>query len=190
MAAHVAGQVLGRAFTTDPVFGEWLLGGRSDVEARLTRVFGGFVGAAERVGSGHVLVEPGRRSASVWRPPGQWKAPLSDLVRNGPMMLRAFGSRVPRSLRLLACVEKAHPREPHWYLEAIGTVPEAQGQGYGATVLAPMLERCDAEGLPAYLESSNQRNLPFYERHGFTAMPLFALPPGCPVITPMWRDPR
>jgi len=44
--------------------------------------------------------------------------------------------------------------------------------------------------LPAYLESSNPRNLTFYERHGFRRMPLFPLPDGCPVITPMWRDPR
>ena len=93
-------------------------------------------------------------------------------------------------MSLLTRVEKHHPTEPHWYLEAIGCVPEARGQGVGGTLLEPVLARCDAEGLPAYLESSNPRNISFYERHGFATRPLFPLPPGCPVITPMWRDPR
>jgi GNAT superfamily N-acetyltransferase len=105
-------------------------------------------------------------------------------------LLRAFGPRLPRSLSLLTRIEKHHPAEPHWYLEAIGTVPEARGRGIGPTVLTPVLDRCDAEGVPAYLESSNPRNIPFYERHGFVRRPLFELPRGCPTITPMWRDAR
>jgi GNAT superfamily N-acetyltransferase len=184
-----AAQVLGRAFTTDPVFG-WLMDGRPGLQRRLTAVFGGFAGAAHRLPEGRVLVDDERRGAAVWRPPGQWRAPARDLLRNAPMMVSAFGPRLPRALSLLTKVEAAHPRERHWYLEAIGCVPEARGQGVGGTLLAPVLERCDAEGLPAYLESSNPRNISFYERHGFVTMPLFRLPEGCPVITPMWRDPR
>ena len=184
-----AAAVLGRAFTTDPVFC-WLLEGRSDLERRMTSVFRAFTEAAERTPDAQVLVDPSGRAASIWRPPGAWKAPLPDVVRNTPRLVKAFGPGVVRSLRLLAKVEAAHPRQPHWYLEAIGTVPEARGQGIGPTVLTPVLERCDAERLPAYLESSNPQNLPFYERHGFVTMPLFPLPAGCPVITPMWREPR
>lgn len=185
----VAGAVLGRAFVTDPVFG-WLLEGRSDLQKRLTLVFSAFAGAAIRKPAAQVLVTTDRTAASVWLPPGQWQTPMLELVRHGPDLLRAFGPRVPRSLSLLSCVEKQHPTEPHWYLEAIGTVPEARGRGIGPTVLTPVLERCDADGVPAYLESSNPRNVPFYERHGFVRRPLFELPRGCPVITPMWRDPR
>ena len=60
----------------------------------------------------------------------------------------------------------------------------------GARLLAPVLARCDRDGLPAYLESSNPRNLPFYERHGFVRRTAVPLPSGCPLVTPMWRDPR
>ena len=186
---RTAGRVLGSAFTTDPVFG-WLMSGRSGVERRLAMVFTAFAEAAERTADAQVLLDPSLRGASIWRPPGQWKAPVLDVARNGPRLLRAFGPGVVRSLRLLAKVEAAHPREPHWYLEAVGVVPDARGEGVGGPLLTPVLERCDAEGLPAYLESSNPRNITFYERHGFVTRPLFALPPGCPVITPMWRDPR
>ena len=49
----------------------------------------------------------------------------------------------------------------------LGVEPDAQGQGLGSQVLRPMLDRCDSEGVPAYLESSKATNVPFYERHGF-----------------------
>jgi ribosomal protein S18 acetylase RimI-like enzyme len=186
---HVAGAVLGRAFTTDPVF-RWILGETPQLEQRLTLAFTAFAVGAVHKPAAQVLVTPERTAASIWLPPNQWRAPMSEIVRQGPRLLRAYGTRSPRALRLLSAVERHHPKEPHWYLEAIGTVPEARGQGIGPTVLTPVLERCDAEQLPAYLESSNPHNITFYERHGFVKMPLFDLPAGCPVITPMWRDPR
>ena len=52
-----------------------------------------------------------------------------------------------------------HPHEPHWYLNVVSTIPDHQGRGLGSAVMRPVLERCDAEGARAYLESSNPRNL-------------------------------
>ena len=186
---HVAGAVLGRAFTTDPGF-RWILGDTDRLEQRLTLAFTAFALGASRKPSARVFVTPERTAASIWLPPGGWRAPMGEIVRQAPRLLRAYGARSPRALRLLGVVEKQHPTEPHWYLEAIGTVPEARGQGIGPTVLTPVLDRCDDEKLPAYLESSNPENVRFYERHGFVKRPLFDLPAGCPVITPMWREPR
>lgn len=68
--------------------------------------------------------------------------------------------------------------------------PAAQGHGLGGALLASRLERCDAEGLPAYLESSNPVNVPLYERFGFTVTHEPAMPGSCPPIHLMWRDPR
>lgn len=187
--ARLAGQVLGRAFVDDPVFG-WLMQGRRDLEGGLTRVFGSFAGSVARTADGRVLLDPQRRAAALWLPPGHAKVPLAELVRSAPGLLRAFGPGLLRALRLLTVVERHHPERPHWYLEAIGTVPSSRGKGVGPSLMAPVLEACDAARLPAYLESSNPRNISFYERHGFVTQPLFALPPGCPVITPMWREPR
>lgn len=184
-----AGSVLGRAFTTDPVF-RWLMEGRPELQRRLTTVFGAFAAAASRKPDGTVLVSECTRASAIWLPPGQWRTPFGELLRQGPPLIRAFGPRTVRALNLLSVVEKQHPEEPHWYLEAIGTVPEARGQGIGPQVLTPVLDRCDAERLPAYLESSNPQNIPFYERHGFVRRPLLQLPAGCPVITPMWREPH
>eukprot|EP01041_Mallomonas_annulata_P030478 gene30478-52615_t len=59
-----------------------------------------------------------------------------------------------------------HPEEPHWYLSMIGVDPSHHGQGLGSALLKAGLQRCDADGLPAYLESSNPKNVPLYERFG------------------------
>ena len=72
----------------------------------------------------------------------------------------------------------------------LGVVPAAQGTGTGGPLLQPVLDRCDAEGLPAYLESSNPRNWSFYARHGFVGGTPLDLPAGCPVVLPMRRAPR
>jgi ribosomal protein S18 acetylase RimI-like enzyme len=96
-----------------------------------------------------------------------------------PLLARGFGG-----------MEMLHPkRPPHWYLAVLGTDPAAQGQGLGSAALAPVLERCDADGVGAYLESSKESNIAFYARHGFRVTREIRLPRG-PKLWAMWRDPR
>ena len=56
-------------------------------------------------------------------------------------------------------------------------------------LLAATLERIDAEGAPAFLESSNPANDHRYERLGFTRCGEFELAEDGPSVTQMWRDP-
>jgi GNAT superfamily N-acetyltransferase len=87
-------------------------------------------------------------------------------------------------------MEKDHPHEPHWYLNLIGVEPSAQGHGGGSALLAHTLERCDAEGLPAYLDSNTERSIPLYQRHGFEVTEEVRLPRGGPPFWRMWRERR
>jgi len=94
-----------------------------------------------------------------------------------------------RLIALDAAMAAAHPHEPHWYLNVIGTVPERQGTGLGGRTMAPVLAVCDRDRLPAYLESSNPRNMTLYRRQGFEQTGEIPLPEG-PSLYPMWREPR
>ena len=125
----------------------------------------------------------------MWDPPGRWKVSISQMIRFAPAFVRIFRSNCLRGLALLNAVERHHPREQHYYLVAIGTDPVHQGRGVGAALLAPVLTRCDAERMPAYLESSNERNVPFYQRSGFRVMREVRVPDG-PKITLMRRPAR
>ena len=64
-------------------------------------------------------------------------------------------------------MESAHPRTPHWFLPGIGVDPKRRGEGLGGELLSMCLERIDSTGLPVYLESSDDRAVPFFARHGF-----------------------
>lgn len=82
-----------------------------------------------------------------------------------------------------------HPKEPHWYLPLMGTDPARQSQGHGSALLRHALAICDADKLPAYLEASSPRNVPFYQRHGFESLGTIQVADS-PPITPMLRQPR
>lgn len=80
-----------------------------------------------------------------------------------------------------------HPHEPHWYLTMLGVDPARQGRGLGSLMLKHTLRRVDETGLPAYLESSNPKNVPLYERFGFEVLGVIkgsAFPPVTPMLRP------
>jgi len=82
-----------------------------------------------------------------------------------------------------------HPGEPHWYLPMIGVDTFQQNKGIGSSLMRHALERCDVEGLPAYLESSNPRNIPLYLRFGFEPVGEISAG-GSPPLVPMLRKAR
>lgn len=72
------------------------------------------------------------------------------------------------------------------YLALVGVRPDRAGRGLGTALLEPGLRHADDLNLPAYLESSNERNVPLYERHGFAITNEHRLPRG-PSMRLMWR---
>ena len=173
---------LARAFDDDPV--SVFANPRARSRARRLRWF--FTGRLRTlVGEELCFCDEERTGAAVWAPPDRWQVPPREAVRLG----RLTNHRTPWFLAGVARVDKLHPHGPHYYLSNLGVAPEAQGRGLGSRLLAPMLERCDREGVGAYLESSKERNVPFYARHGFRVTGETRIPRG-PRLWLMWRDPR
>lgn len=134
----------------------------------------------------------GDRGASMWLPPGtRAHVPLLSQVRLALGQVR-HGSRgaIRRVLKLGELLDQHHPDTPHMYLFTIGTRAAARGEGVGKALLAPVLAACDRAGVPVYLENSNPANHGFYVAHGFEKTAEFAVGPGGPTMTPMWRAPR
>ena len=179
---------LARAFHDDPVM-TWLCPpGRGDQQDRMRRLFRielsrWYIRHGETYTTGDIA------GGAVWAPPGKWKLGPWDMARATPATMPVIGSRLITALRGLSLLDKKHPTEPHYYLSTLGTDPARQGTGVGGALLVPVLERCDRDGIPAYLESSKERNVPYYRRFGFDVTERFVLPKGPPVWG-MWRDPR
>jgi len=175
--------VLAEAFFEDPVFG-WLMPEDTKRRARLRRYF--------TIELRHLVLPRG----SVWTtsdlsgaalslPPGAWRAPLRVTLLEGA----AFGLRLSRAARLGGAIEMRHVRERHYYVRDVGVHPDMQGKGLGGALLRPTLDRCDREGLPAYLEASSERSAALYERLGFRLTSELRVG-GSPPLRLMLRPPK
>ena len=141
---------------------------------------------------GHVYAAGrGNDAAAIWAPPDVDLFDAEGAARLWPVLEQTLGERATEVATSLMRLTAARPddRGPHFYLGEIGTSTAAQSQGLGSQLMREVLDRCDRQGLGAYLESSNIRNVPFYERHGFTVITEIEVAPGC-IGRPMWRDPR
>ena len=134
--------------------------------------------------------DDGIAAAALWDPPGRWMQSSREQLAMLPGVLRAFRGRLAAGRTVTDLMKANHPEEPHWYLGIIGSDPTSRGAGFGHALMKSRLDRCDAEFAPAYLESSNPDNIPYYQRFGFEITGEIVLPEGGPSLWPMWRAPR
>jgi GNAT superfamily N-acetyltransferase len=177
---------MARAFQDDP-FVSYLVPGDARRRRKLPAMFGLVFKLGHPYGGCDVTERV--EAAAIWRPPNSWHIPFHQYLTNGPGLLGIFGGNVVRALQSMDRLEKRHPREPHWYLQAIGTDPPFQGKGYGGVLLRHRLAKIDAAGLPAYLEASKESNVPLYANFGFAVTGEISMPGG-PTLYAMWRPAR
>ena len=183
------GAALADAFRDDPVIG-WLI--PVDVNNREQRLHTFFTSMSRSYlrRNKNVYLAGDGAGAALWSAPGSWALPPSEIARESVPAFRAFGSNLLRALRTQLEVESEHPKDPkHWYLGYLGVRCDSQGNGIGSLMLREVLDQADAEGVPAYLESSNEKNLSLYERHGFAVTKSYPALGRGPTIWRMWREP-
>jgi ribosomal protein S18 acetylase RimI-like enzyme len=182
--------VLSRSFHDDPLMG-FLLPDQATRDADLHVLFTVAASAGLRRGHTYVLTEPAGEiaGAAIWSPPEV--EPLSD-DEAGPLADAIVGRYGNDGLMRLGAMSEAmdanHPDIPHLYLFIVGVDPSRQGNGLGESLLVPTLANCEGTGTAAYLESTNPRNIGFYQRLGFDVVSEFH-PEGGPLLTGMWREP-
>ncbi|RMI14404.1 GNAT family N-acetyltransferase [Cellulomonas triticagri] len=185
-------RVLAATFRGDAVMGAVVGGPVTDRERRLAHVFRVIVRTGLRRGAVDLARAPGDPTVlgvAVWDAPGRTRTSILDLLRDLGSYRRAFGLRGLReALRLQRALDAAHPREPHWFLAAIGVHETGRGQGVGSALIASRLRAVDAAhpAMPAYLEASTDRSAALYARHGFQPTGRVG---GFPTTSPisMWR---
>ncbi|WP_028348999.1 GNAT family N-acetyltransferase [Bradyrhizobium murdochi] len=145
---------------------------------RMVNAFGG--GAFEH---GTAYITEGARAAALWLPPGV----EPDEAEMNAIMEESLRPEISGDIgAIMKGMAEHHPHEPHWYLPLIAADPKWIGQGLGSLLMKHALRRCDEEGIAAYLESSNPRNISLYERHGFKIVGRIQSG-SSPVVTPMLR---
>lgn len=186
-----AAEVLTRSFRDDPVV-RWILGVDDDrFPAAGTGFFSALVPRSHRRGHAYVIEKAGvMAGAALWSPPEVPMFGQDDGSAIRDALLEASGEA---ALARLGAVGQAmgahHPEQPYFYLGTVGIDPSAQGHGLGEVLLRPILDRCDHDGLASYLESSNPRNVRFYERIGYEVIFHEVIDDGVS-LEGMWRTPR
>ncbi len=171
------------AFAADPV-ARWVFPGEHDYLTSFPKFARAFGGAAFSHNSAHCTEDFG--GVALWLPP--------NVHLDEDAVSKLLESEAPDSIRgdlfaVLDQMEQYHPTEPHWYLPLIGVDPAHQRKGCGGALMKHALEQCDRDHLPAYLESTNPRNVSLYQRHGFEALGTIQERASPPLI-PMLRKAR
>lgn len=178
-----------RAYGDDPLM-SWFLPDESHRVDRLQRFFAAALGRMIRLRLRDVYTTDDAVAAAAWARPGTCKLPFTKMLPAAPSILRAMGVQgMRRSARAYGFLQKHHPAEPHWFLETIATDPDAQGQGFATSLMRPILDIGDREGLVAYLETQNPANVSFYEGRGFAVSGEVQIPDGGPSMWLMNRKP-
>jgi ribosomal protein S18 acetylase RimI-like enzyme len=170
------------AFSSDPMV-RWLYPDPRQYLAEFPGIIQAFAGSAFKHGSAWYV--DAYKGAALWLPP--------EVQPDAEALVSRIQATVSeeRQTELFAVMEQManyHPHEPHWYLPMIGVDPANQGRGYGSVLMRHGVAACDRDALPAYLESSNPRNVPLYERHGFEV--IGSIQAGTsPEVFPMLRRP-
>jgi ribosomal protein S18 acetylase RimI-like enzyme len=179
------GEMLARAFHDDPIV-DWVFRDERR-RPKYTRRF--FEGRARvLIGQREIYLAEDGAAAALWARPDEWRDPPLQAFKELAILVPGVGRRAVQVMRGLIEVETRHPKEPHWYLAVLGTDPARQGEGLGSALLRQVLEDCDRDEVPAYLETGTERNVAFYTRHGFKVRDEFRLPGGPPIWL-MWREP-
>lgn len=170
-------------FSADPV-ARWASPDAATYMSRRHEFFDAFGGAA--FAHGTAFVADDGAAVATWLPPG--------IEPDGEVMGAIMDEQTPAHRKaelddLVDQMDRFHPTEPVWYLPLIAADPAWQGRGLGTALMEAATARIDADGRPAWLESSNPRNIAFYQRFGFEIVGEIRTETS-PVLTPMLRPGR
>jgi len=175
---------LALAFSSDPLL-RWMFPSSDSYLANIIETFDVFAGNS--IDGETCLITSSFEGAAMWLAPGV----ETDEDAIGDTFARIFSPKfLPKVNEILATMESYHPHDDNcWYLPLIGVDPGHQNKGVGAALMKHMTEKLDDEGAMAYLESSNQKNISLYLRHGFEVIGEIQVYDS-PIVTPMVRKCR
>lgn len=172
-------------FAEDPWF-RWLWPG-DGYEACARDWFGLVASVAVPMGPSYATDDG--TAAALWIPPGEVLTTPDNLAAAAALLRSQVGERAGDVLAALGASAVHEPADPHFACTYVAVRPEARGRGQGEAVMRPALDAADAGRFPAYLVSTNERNLPFYRRLGFEVTTDVPVAGGAVTFRPMWRPP-
>jgi GNAT superfamily N-acetyltransferase len=179
-------EVSARAFEHDPLT-VWLVEGSRNALEMEKQMFRAEYRITKRYNM--IFTDSNRQGVAIWKPPGA-RATFGDRVQQIWTMIGTINisRRLWSKVKLFIDIEKARPKEPHYYLSLLAVHPDMQGQGLGTALMQPILDLSDREGIPAYLETETESNVRFYTKKGFVVRQEINTSDGASKVWTMWRE--
>jgi len=186
------GRVLSRAFHNEPS-AIYVIPDEAARSALLPRFFKSVAIRTSQM-YGEIYTTAAVNGGALWISPG-YASSLGRVLKTGllEMPLKVGRSTLKRWINLSAQVQWVHRRlvaGPHWYLMTLGVEPSNVEPVIAGALIQPGLSLADSDQLPCYLETFRERDLPFYEEHGFRIFGVGRVPSGGPVFWSMMRAAR
>lgn len=144
---------------------------------------------------GRMHTLPSLPGIACWLPPGRTDVTIGRILRTGlfamPLYL-GLGAflRFNAYMSLSDGLREQHAPGNFWYLWVLAVDPASQGQGVGSRLMQPVMDEANAGNTPCFLETENEKNLGFYERHGFQVAASDTVPRSSVKTWSMIRMPR
>jgi len=117
---------------------------------------------------GEVWLSDDNKASALILFPEKKKTTVASIWWDIKLAVSVIGlNRVGQVLGRESKIKAFHPKQPFAYLWFVGVVPSLQNKGIGSTLLAELIQKYSNEARPVYLETSVDRNLPWYKKHGF-----------------------
>jgi ribosomal protein S18 acetylase RimI-like enzyme len=117
---------------------------------------------------GEVWMSDDQQACALILFPDKKRSSFRTLLWDLKLALSVIGiDRVSAVLKREAMIKSNHPKEPIAYLWFIGVNPQLQGKGVGSAFIKEVIQECEGKKRPIYLETSTEKNLPFYKKFGF-----------------------
>lgn len=117
---------------------------------------------------GDVWITEDEQACALVLYPDMKRSTFNSILWDVNLATSAIGLlRVSKVLGREAKIKAFHPKDRFSYLWFIGVAPENQNRGRGSRLLEEIVHDSEMKGRPIYLETSVDRNLPWYKKCGF-----------------------
>jgi len=117
---------------------------------------------------GEVWISDDNQACALILFPDKKRTSFRTLLWDLKLALSVIGlDRVNAVLKRESMIKSNHPNSSIAYLWFIGVNPKLQNKGIGSSFIREVIAECERKKRPIYLETSMERNIPFYKKFGF-----------------------
>jgi len=118
---------------------------------------------------GKVFLSDDKKGCALVVLPDKKKTTLRSILLDLKLIFSCIGlSNIKKAMSREAKIKKLQPAEDMYYLWFIGVEPSEQNKGIGSLLLGEIIDESQSEKRIICLETSTLKNLPWYQKFGFT----------------------